>query len=89
MLAQRRQFIFAYVDSEGSAAITAALSLDLRHRVIAAMEAGASFRKAAERFGIGAATAIRWQTQVQRDGRIAAKPTGGDHASHRVEGQAP
>ncbi len=68
--------------------MAAALSLDLRHRVIAAIEAGASCRKAAERFGIGVATAIRWHAQVRRDGRIAAKPTGGDHASHRVEAQA-
>ena len=67
--------------------MAAALSLDLRHRVIAAIEAGASCRKAAERFGIGVATA-RWHAQVRRDGRIAAKPTGGDHASHRVEAQA-
>ncbi len=56
--------------------------------MIAAIEAGASCRQAAERFGIGAATAIRWHAQVRRDGRIAARPSGGDHASHRVEAQA-
>lgn len=32
---------------------------DLRGRVIAAVEAGASRRSAAERFGVGVATAIR------------------------------
>ena len=69
--------------------MAAALSLDLRRRVIAAIEAGTSCRKAAERFGIGAATAIRWHAQVRQDGRVAAKPTGGDHASHRLEAQAP
>ena len=68
--------------------MAAALSLDLRRRVIATIEAGASCRKAAERFGIGVATAIRWHAQVRLDGRIAAKPSGGDHASHRLEAQA-
>ena len=36
------------------------LSEDRRGRVIAAVEAGSTRRAAAERFGIGVATAIRW-----------------------------
>ena len=36
------------------------LSEDLRCRVITAVEAGATRRATAERFGIGVATAIRW-----------------------------
>jgi len=37
------------------------LSLDLRDRVIAAIEGGMSCRQAAERFGVSAASAIRWR----------------------------
>ncbi|TXN60378.1 IS630 family transposase, partial [Methylobacterium sp. WL18] len=37
-----------------------ALSMDLRERVIAAIEAGASRRQAAKRFGVGPSSAIRW-----------------------------
>ncbi len=66
----------------------AALSLDLRQRVIKAIEAGASCRQAAARFGIGVATAIRWQANVRHEGRLAAKPQGGDRSSHRVEAHA-
>ena len=66
----------------------AALSLNLRHRVIKAIEAGASCRQAAARFGIGVATAIRWQANVRHEGRVAAKPQGGDRSSHRVEAHA-
>ena len=36
------------------------LSEDLRARVIAAVEGGLSRRAAAARFGIGAASAVRW-----------------------------
>ena len=66
----------------------AALSLDLRRRVIAAIEAGTSCRQAAARFGVGVATAIRWQAQLRREGDIAAKRMGGDRTSHRIEAHA-
>ena len=56
--------------------MAAALSLDLRERVIAAIEAGASCRQAAERFGIGAASAIRWYARFREEGEIAAKAVG-------------
>ncbi len=52
------------------------LSRDLRGRVIAAVEAGASRRAAADRFGVGVATAIRW---------VRVVPKGGDLRSHRIE----
>ncbi len=48
-----------------------ALSVDLRTRVVAAIEAGASRRQAAKRFGAGAASAIRWHERFRDDGRIA------------------
>ncbi len=68
--------------------MAAALSLDLRERVIAAIEAGASCRQTAERFGIGAASAIRWYARFREEGEIAAKSLGGDRHSHRVEAHA-
>lgn len=68
--------------------MAAALSMDLRERVIAAIEAGASCRQAAERFGIGAASAIRWHARFRQEGEIGSKPMGGDRHSHRVEAHA-
>ena len=65
-----------------------ALSLDLRERVIAAIEEGSSCRKAAERFGVGVASAIRWHARFRAEGEIAAKPMGGDRHSHRIEAHA-
>ena len=64
------------------------LSLDLRERVIAAIEAGASCRQAAERFGVGKASAIRWHARFRAEGEVAARPMGGDRHSHRVEAHA-
>jgi transposase len=68
--------------------MAAALSLDLRERVIAFIEAGASCRQAAGRFGVGAASAIRWYARFRQEGEIASKPMGGDRHSHRVEAHA-
>jgi transposase len=61
------------------------LSDDLRGRVIAAVEAGASRRAAAERFGVGVATAIRWMRVFRATGTLSAQPKGGDLRSHRIE----
>lgn len=61
------------------------LSDDLRGRVIAAVEAGASQRAAAERFGIGVATAIRWIRVFRTTGTLSAQRKGGDLRSHRIE----
>ena len=61
------------------------LSEDLRGRVIAAVESGASRRAAAERFGIGVATAIRWVRVFRATGVVSAQPKGGDLRSHRIE----
>jgi transposase len=61
------------------------LSEDLRTRVIASVEGGLSRRAAAERFGIGVATAIRWVRAFRASGSIQARPKGGDLRSHRIE----
>ena len=65
--------------------MAAALGQDLRSRVIAAVESGSSRHAAAERFGIGVATAIRWLRAWREEGRSTALPMGGDVRSHRIE----
>jgi transposase len=65
-----------------------ALSVDLRERVIAAIETGPSRCQAAKRFGVGAASAIRWPNPFRQEGRIAPKPSGGDDGSRAMEAQA-
>jgi len=61
------------------------LSGDLRSRVIAAEAGGLSRRAAAERFGVGVASAIRWVREWHATGATCAKPQGGDQRSHRIE----
>jgi transposase len=58
---------------------------DLRERVMAAVQAGASRRAAAKRFEVGVSTAIGWVRAWFEEGRNTAKPTGGDTRSHRIE----
>ena len=65
-----------------------ALSMDLRERVIAAVDEGVSRRQVAERFGVSASSAIRW-CQLQRDsGDARPMPQGGDRRSQRIEAEA-
>jgi transposase len=54
-----------------------ALSLDLRVRVLAAVQAGASHREAAERFGVSAASVSRWRMREREQGDARAKALGG------------
>lgn len=61
------------------------LSLDLRERVVAAIEGGMSCRQAALRFGVSAASAIRWRQLALAHGTPAARPQGGDTRSSRIE----
>lgn len=65
--------------------MTKSLSKDLRSRVIAAVDGGLSRRAAAARFGVGAASAIRWVREWRETGTTCAKPQGGDRRSHRIE----
>ncbi len=54
------------------------LSMDLRERVVRAVEQeGLSRREAAGRFGIGIKTAIDWVRRHRETGSVAAKPMGG------------
>jgi transposase len=64
------------------------LSMDLRIRLVAAIDAGMSCRAAAARFGVAPSTAVRWYAQRRDVGDLAAKPQGGDMRSRRVEERA-
>jgi transposase len=61
------------------------LSMDLRTRLLAAIDGGMSRRAAAARFGVAPSTAIRWQSQQRATGSCAPKPQGGDMRSRRIE----
>jgi transposase len=66
-----------------------ALSVDLRERVVTAVAAGTSCRAAAARFGVSAASAIRWAALAREAGSVAPGPLGGDRRSARIEAHAP
>ena len=65
-----------------------ALSVDLRERVVAAIDGGVSCRQAAERFGVSASSAIRWRALVRKQGDVRPGPLGGDRRSGRIESHA-
>lgn len=66
-----------------------ALSVDLRERVVAAIEGGMSRRQAAARFGVSPASAVRWFSLVKETGNARPKALGGDRRSGRIEAHAP
>jgi transposase len=63
-------------------------SLDLRERVIAEVEAGASVRAAAETFAVSPSFVVKLSQAWRRTGSLAAKPQGGDQRSAPVEAHA-
>jgi len=64
------------------------LSVDLRARVVAAVAEGASFHRAAARFGVSVSSASRWSERFAQEGHVAPKPTRGDDRRPAIEGQA-
>jgi transposase len=54
-----------------------AYSADMRTRVIARVESGASRREAAEHYEVSPSTAVIWVKCFRATGRCAAKPRGG------------
>jgi putative transposase len=55
-----------------------AYSLDLRERVVAAVETGGlSCHRAAAQFGVGISTAIRWVERLRKTGSVAPSKIGG------------
>jgi len=61
------------------------LSMDLRMRALAAVDAGMSRRAAAGRFGVSVSSVIRWDAQRRAKGSFGPKPQGGDTRSRRIE----
>lgn len=61
-------------------------SLDLRKRVVAAIESGMSRNQAAKRFGIGISTAINWMQRQQKTGSVAPGQMGG-HKPKAISGE--
>ena len=61
-------------------------SMDLRGRLVAAVQSGMSARAAAERFGVGVATGVRWARQFRATGRVAPGQMGG-HKKRTITGE--
>lgn len=68
--------------------MTKPLSMDLRERLVSAVEEGMSRRSAAERFGVAASTAIKWMDRWRQAGHVRPEAQGGDKRSHRIEAHA-
>ena len=64
------------------------LSMDLRERVVRAVGEGTSRREAAARFGVSAASAVRWCALARDQGDASPRPQGGDRQSQALEAQA-
>ena len=60
--------------------MTRPYSVDLRVRVVAAVDEGATRHEAAERFGISVSSAVRWHQAWRYEGTIDAKPYGGSRS---------
>ena len=60
--------------------MTRPYSLDLRARVVEAVDEGATRYEAAERFGVSVASAVRWHQAWRNDGTIEAKRCGGSRS---------
>jgi len=60
-------------------------SVDLRRRVVAAIEAGMSRNQAARQFGVAISTAIGWMQRVEQTGSVAPGQMGG-HKPKAISG---
>jgi transposase len=74
--------------AKGAGVHARSLSVDLRRRVVGAIEGGLSCRAATQRFGVSASSAIRWRAQERHEGDIRPKLQGGDRHSQRIEPHA-
>jgi transposase len=61
-------------------------SVDLRRRVVAAIEAGMSRNRAAKQFGVAISTAIGWMQRVEQTGSVAPGQMGG-HKPKAISGE--
>ena len=62
-----------------------ALSLDLRIRVLAALDKGLTFREAADLFDVSIGSLVKWRRLVREQGDPRPRPAGGDRRSARIE----
>jgi transposase len=75
------------VDFDSGGPMPKPYSRDLRERVIASIEAGASRREVAELYGISPSVVVIWARQWKATGSVEATPSGGsispleDHAA--------
>jgi transposase len=60
--------------------------MDLRERVVAAVEGGQSRRQAAARFGVSYSVAIEWMKRVRATGSVAPGQMGG-HKPKKISGE--
>jgi transposase len=56
-------------------------SMDLRERVVGAIEGGMSRRKAAKVFAVSPSSAVKWMQKHRNSGSAAPGPMGGDRRS--------
>lgn len=61
-------------------------SMDLRTRVVAAVEGGLSCREAARQFSLAASTAINWVSRKEETGSVAPGQMGG-HKPRSIRGE--
>ena len=61
-------------------------SVDLRKRVVAAVEGGMSRNQVAKRFGVAISTAIGWMQRVEQTGSVAPGQMGG-HKPKAISGE--
>jgi len=61
-------------------------SVDLRKRVVAAIEGGLSRNQAAKQFGVAISTAIGWMQRVEQTGSVAPGQMGG-HKPKAISGE--
>ena len=61
-------------------------SLDLRKRVVAAIEGGMSRNQAAKQFGVAISTAIGWMQRVEETGSVTPGQMGG-HKPKAISGE--
>lgn len=61
------------------------LSQDLRHRIVAAVEAGGSLRAVARRYDVSPSSVSKISRLWRATGSVAPKPVGGDRRSHVTE----
>lgn len=62
-------------------------SIDLRERVVRAVEGGLSRRVAARVFDVSPSTAINWVSQWRESGTVSSRGVGGDRRSVRIEAE--